>query len=365
MANIKSIPLTLLFCFFAGSFAIGQKITIQYFFDENCRNYDVLFLHGSNNDTVYHSNQKSNSFIFNRPSKKPDILILVINGQFGDYKYISLDVDTLTFKIENSKYKGHYRLQFDKNTSNEKYHSESDKLLPLKVKSDSLVTLSYDTSLTKNDLKLIGKIKGQIRDSINKIWAGFFIEHGNSYFALNFISSNLPPSNVDRVLLTKIFTNLDSSYYGLSLYNVVRRKILDTTAQIIAGERIPDFQIKDKAGVSYSLLQIVKKSRKTYIIFWASWCYGCYLQFDEIERHYSELSDKNIQLVFVSMDADKRNAFGTIDKYGFLSDSFFLESGFDDINIYRLRIDFIPYIFSVNNEGIITKMAVKFDELFK
>ncbi len=339
--------------------------TVQYSFDKACKNTNVLFLHGSNKDTVYFSKQISGSFLLDTSLKKQDILMLIINGQIRDYKYIALDADTLSFTIEKSEYKNYYNLNFTGNTPNREYHTEVKNLLPLKSISDSLIKLSYDTSLTQKDLKAIGRVTGQIRDSINKTWANFFIKNCDSYFALNFISANLLNSNTDKSVLLNIFNCLDGSFNNTNLYEVVKRKILDTSAQIIVGSKVPDFQFKDKLGNAVSILPLIKKNQKNYVLFWASWCYGCHIQFPYIKTHYSELKDRNTGLFFVSMDADNRNALRDMTEYGFLSNSYFLESGFDDINIYRLRLDYIPYMFCVNSEGIITELAVKVEDVFK
>lgn len=363
---MKSILMCLLLAQLIYSKELNGQSVINYSFSRDFKNTNALFLYDAGNreglDTIFYSDLPECAFNFTPKYGQPNILWLFINGNAQAYRTFMVDKDTVNFRISKSKYEGYYNLDFEMDPNNQRFQLRTEELLPLKAKSDSLLKLTYDPSLNDKELSEIGATISQIRDSINKCWADFYTKYSNSYFALGFIANNLRPLSLERNFLIKIFNGLDSSYSRYKLYNTVKRELFDTAHQIVVGSDLPDIVVRDKYGYSQKLQSLVNK-QDTYIVFWASWCYGCLEEFKEIKKH-PEIYNSNFQLLFVSFDKSREAWLTDTTKHDFLSGSYWLPDGIEDINIYRLGINSIPYIIGVDSTGKIEEMDVKIKKLF-
>lgn len=75
------------------------------------------------------------------------------------------------------------------------------------------------------------------------------------------------------------------------------------TVSLKLGEIVPDFSV-EKLPSREKIDFYQKKSKVTWIHFWATWCQSCVVEMPAIERLYKKYGDKGLDLIAISLDED-------------------------------------------------------------
>ena len=89
----------------------------------------------------------------------------------------------------------------------------------------------------------------------------------------------------------------------------------------------PDFTIKDQNNKSVNLKSICSKNDYTILVFWASHCTHCMSELPSLATWYKENKNKGIEIVSVSLDANKDKWKKTI-----------ADNGFDWFNVNQFKV---------------------------
>lgn len=124
-----------------------------------------------------------------------------------------------------------------------------------------------------------------------------------------------------------------------------------------AGEKAPQFTLKDFYGTEYSLSQF--KGKVVFIDFWASWCPPCRAAAPKLEELYEEYKDKSdkVQIMGINLDQNKTQAEQFIQKENI---SYLILQGGQSSVSKEYKISGIPAFYLIDAEGTIVKRYVGF-----
>ena len=60
--------------------------------------------------------------------------------------------------------------------------------------------------------------------------------------------------------------------------------------------------MKDEAGKSYTLEQLLKGKKYLLIDFWASWCAPCRKEIPNVKKNYEQYKNRGFEVVSISID---------------------------------------------------------------
>ena len=69
------------------------------------------------------------------------------------------------------------------------------------------------------------------------------------------------------------------------------------------GHYLPDFNLPDTSDSVVSLSDF--EGKNVLIVFWASWCSYCTAEIDDLKQISNNYSDKNLEVIGISLDKDK------------------------------------------------------------
>lgn len=147
--------------------------------------------------------------------------------------------------------------------------------------------------------------------------------------------------------------------------NTQRKKELENRMELIKklaiGQKAPDFSIKDSQGKDVSLYNI--KSKKTILIFWASWCPHCQEIMPVLKEYYNGDKKSELEIVGISIDESKEDFFDAILSHAYNWINLAEFKGWDGPTVLEYGIHATPTIFVLDeNKTIIAKPANE-DEL--
>ncbi len=124
----------------------------------------------------------------------------------------------------------------------------------------------------------------------------------------------------------------------------IKKKASDW-ADIMPGKQAPDFTVVDIAGKEFSLSQF--KGKYVFIDFWATWCGPCKQEIPFLKKLYEDYQKKNIVIMSISIDQDKKAWEKMVTEEGFKWFQFHDGKKMSDKYVVR----FIPSFILIDKEG--------------
>lgn len=332
------------------------QTNIYYSFKDSTSKTEVLFFDNYTGDTVYCSNSSSGSFTINNHL----LVLLRINQSLKLVHEILVEGKDIRFTIDLRSQTGYANLYFEQPGINAKYHQCQNELTDIKIQIDSLVTLLFDKHTPDAAKTEIKKGITHQRNIVQSKQIKYFTENPSAFLTLNFINSQLPALPLERKKLIAMLGRLDIKTKTSSTYAKIKQRLSDTITYDEYKSTIPNLVLEDTTGQTTQLLSLIKPGIQTYVVFWASWCYGCHTLLTKIES-LAKIKDKPlVQFVFISFDTDRKLWLKALSSNPVLKNSYLMAEGFDDLEIYRLGFNYLPYVIQLNSEGIITKKGFEF-----
>ncbi|RZK25273.1 MAG: AhpC/TSA family protein [Flavobacterium sp.] len=198
------------------------------------------------------------------------------------------------------------------------------------------------------ELKNIAADGEPVVAKMESVLDNFIASHPDSYFTADLVL-NKKMIIIDVLKFEPIYSTLGrtllSSFSG--------KKITDqyNKAKLFAIGKTLDFILPDKEGNEFKLSS--KKGKYVLVDFWASWCIPCRAENPFMLKAYTELKDKNFEIVGVSLDDNRSSWQNAVEQDQLpwiqLSDL----KGFKTEIAVRLGIHFIPQNVLIDPDGII------------
>ncbi|WP_443939743.1 thioredoxin-like domain-containing protein [Pedobacter sp. MW01-1-1] len=181
------------------------------------------------------------------------------------------------------------------------YHAKMD---PLQEQYKAIVARYYKAKAAKDsaELKQISIDAKPLMEKMESTLDNFIAEHSDSYVSGDLILSN-KMSVIDVVKFEPMYAKLSKDVLASFTGKKITAK-LDKAKQFAIGKTI-DFTLPDTKGTSFTLSSL--KGKYILVDFWASWCVPCRAENPFLLKAYSELKDKGLEIVSVSLDDAKAN----------------------------------------------------------
>jgi thiol-disulfide isomerase/thioredoxin len=124
----------------------------------------------------------------------------------------------------------------------------------------------------------------------------------------------------------------------------IKKKVADW-ASIMPGMPAPEFTVVDLAGKEFSLSQF--KGKYVFIDFWATWCGPCKQEIPFLKKLYEDFEKKNIVIMSISIDQDKKAWEKMVTAEGFKWYQFHDGNKMSDKFVVR----YIPSFILIDKEG--------------
>lgn len=126
---------------------------------------------------------------------------------------------------------------------------------------------------------------------------------------------------------------------------------LSTKAQINIGDTLPTVTLKNNSNIDVNVSSF--KGKYILIDFWASWCLPCRLGNKKLVKFYQQVSSTKIQIVGISVDADKNKWLKAIAKDKIKFTQLLDPNGFDASTAIRFGVEELPSKFLFNPNGVL------------
>lgn len=85
---------------------------------------------------------------------------------------------------------------------------------------------------------------------------------------------------------------------------------------LAVGDKAPDFSLEDVAGNKVNLQETVKTSKKTLLVFWATWCPHCRNEIPELRRLNAEYRAGGLKILAVNIGETQKKVDSFIKQQG-------------------------------------------------
>ena len=135
------------------------------------------------------------------------------------------------------------------------------------------------------------------------------------------------------------------------------------------GEKIPQFTIKDEAGMAFTFQQLAKGKKYVLLDFWASWCAPCRKEIPNVKKQYELYKDKGFEVVSISIDRNAGQWKKALEEEQLAWPNFLSNEVADQFKVKAVPtmylVDAKGMILAENDEARGEKLAAKLVELFK
>ena len=171
----------------------------------------------------------------------------------------------------------------------------------------------YGDKLDNNDsLKTLGKLK---RNKLLNKEIGFIKDNGDQYYAFwifkNEVLSHedfLAPDSLLRIFHDSFTQDLKNTFEGRAVESALAGR-----ANIAGKSYAPYFKTVDIQNKPVDLKDF--KGKYVLLNFWASWCVPCIQEMGTIKKLYDKYGQKNLVVISVSIDQDKKSFMEAVKKY--------------------------------------------------
>jgi len=237
------------------------------------------------------------------------------------------------------------------------YSVLQDSLQPINSIFDNLTALIRSNLIADDTKKQLRKTFQDIYSVREDIETRFIASHPSSFVSWEIVAGRSAIIDIDKFepAFNSLSPELRQKPEGIAL-----QKRLEIAKKLKIGNPAIEFTINDPNGNPISLASY--KGKYVLVDFWASWCGPCRAENPHMLKAYTNLKDKNFEILGVSLDDNKEKWLKAIedDKLPWKQVSDL--KGFNSIaQIYGIRA--IPQNYLINPEGNIIAKDLRGAEL--
>ncbi|MDB4925992.1 TlpA disulfide reductase family protein [Mucilaginibacter sp.] len=199
------------------------------------------------------------------------------------------------------------------------------------------------------------------RAQLEKAVRSFIAAHNNSYVSLDLVGDRAfaitDPDGFQKMydLLSPDLKNTpDGKKYAQLLY---------LTRRLAIGQQAIEFTQNDPNGKPVSLASL--KGKYVLIDFWASWCGPCRVEYPYLKKAYSKFSNKDFEIISVSLDSKSPDWIKAIKDNGFEWTQVCDFKGFNNDVAVAYGVYAIPRSFLIDPTGKIIAKDLRNDNLIE
>lgn len=331
----------------------GFKIEVAISGETPDMAYLQLYENGEMN-TLDSAQIKNGTFVFEGKTDYPDryyiqlgdqrdrIALLLENSNISITAQVdSLNKAVISGSATQDAYNAYADLKksFDKQLSElyQEYKAAADNAVKSKIEAryDSVDALKYDF------------IKQYVKSHGNSVLAPFIVRNEIIYY--------LDLAELEE-LADSISVNLKDYKYTKQLYDKIEK-----LRSLQPGKMAPEFTQNDVDGTPVSLSDY--RGKYLMIDFWASWCSPCRKANPKVVALYKKYSQKDFDILGVSMDSKKENWLKAIHDDGLLWKQVSTLEGWNNPVGKLYSVMSIPHAILIDPDGKIIKRGLHVDEV--
>ncbi|MBR1547268.1 MAG: TlpA family protein disulfide reductase, partial [Prevotella sp.] len=184
------------------------------------------------------------------------------------------------------------------------------------------------------------------------------IDNEFGYFMLTYY----PEEVIDNKLRTKLIAKLPANMQQRPAIKQMKA-VLDRAAKTAEGANISDFSQPGLDGNEVSIMSLISQNRVTIIDFWASWCGPCRQEMPFMKELYSQLKDKGLGIVGISLDSNHDAWRNGTKQLGIPWPQMSDLKGWDNAAAKQFNITSIPHTIVVDQKGKILRRGLRGETL--
>ena len=239
-----------------------------------------------------------NGFSFEGTVESPEMYYIELEGQKGAIQlFLENAVISVDANLENLR---EAKVVGSKNQDVMLAFGESQKAIQEKQQA---MFQEYQKAMQAQNQISADSIRGEFDKSeeVKNAANMEFVKVNSNTVAAGFIAQRIS-GQMEAKEMEELYNLLGEAAKGSS-YGVKINEKIDTMKKVAIGQPAPDFTIDTPEGTPLSLSSF--KGKVVLVDVWASWCGPCRRANPEMVKLYSEVHDRGVEFLGVSLDKDK------------------------------------------------------------
>ncbi len=212
-----------------------------------------------------------------------------------------------------------------------------------------------DTAQNVDSLYTIWK---QTNSKFSNIQYAFYTQHGHQSRArLLFAYYKLASNSMSKDSIRVVFDGMSGFANNMKQYDYCMKMLNDSSYRLEKGDKLPEMIFVSSTGNQWKTSNL--NTGKVNYFFWATWCHGCKSELATLQK-----SKSLANWVVVNMDKDFDRWKSYLNGNDYLSNAYHYRSEDTDETLFRIGVNYLPYIIEVD-DGVIVNKGAHIDEVLK
>lgn len=293
---------------------------------------------------------------------QPDLYeIRVAPDDYRNTLYISMALDNTKIKIHTD---AEGESVVSGSADNERYQEfkKAKKILRQKSRStyDNLHTAKAGGTLTEEQESKLKEEENNCRQEIARLTYEYVKNNINTPTAWNELYGCEVAMSEEKQ--QELFAGANERTLKLPVVEKVQGKIR-ALRQTAVGQPFTDFRMTGPDGQEIALSDYAGKGKYVLVDFWASWCKGCVAEIPSIKAEYAKYKDRGLQVVGVSLDANREAWLKALNKLDTPWPQMFDARGWECDAAQAYGFSSIPQLVLLDPDGKIIARNIHGEEL--